>query len=109
MDAEALRDGSSRRRSNSQEETQRMTISQLLTIGAVACLGTAAVLARRHLRIDCGLRRALGALSFSALAAVALAFSPTPKDVWPLGLLMLGGVAFMVWCLHAEQRRKDRA
>ena len=84
-----------------------MTIPQSLSIIGVACLVAAVALAARYLRVDRGLRRAFGSLLVSALAGVGIAFSQSPAAVWPLALLMLGGVAFMVWSLHVGQKRRN--
>ena len=85
-----------------------MTIYQALTVGAAACVVAATVVARRQFRLDRSLRRALAGLSVAAGAAVALAYLNSAVVVWPLAMLMLGGLIFLTWSTYAEERRKRR-
>ncbi len=84
-----------------------MAISQSLSIIGVACLVAAIALATRYLRVNRGLRRAFGGLLLSGLAGVGITFSRSTVAVWPLALLMLGGVAVMVGTLHVGRKRKN--
>ncbi len=85
-----------------------MTIYQALTVGAAAGVVAAAVLARNQFQSDRGLRRAFAGLSVSAGAAVALSFLKSAVAVWPLAMLMLGGMIFLSWSTYAEEKRKRR-
>ena len=85
-----------------------MTIYQALTVGAAACVVAATVVARNQFRLDRSLRRALAGLSVAAGAAVALAYLNSAVVVWPLAMLMLGGLIFLTWSTYAEERRKRR-
>ncbi len=84
-----------------------MHISQLLPVLAAICLVPAAIRARPHLRVNRGLRRAFAGLFVSAVAGIALTQVKSALEVWPLALLMLAGVAFLVWSMHVEQKRED--
>ncbi len=85
-----------------------MHISQLLPVLAAICLVVAALCARPHLRVNRGLRRAFAGLFVSAVAGIALTQVKSALEVWPLALLMLAGVAFLVWSMHVEQKPKTR-
>jgi drug/metabolite transporter (DMT)-like permease len=83
-----------------------MTISLLLAISGVLSLALVAVLARRYLRTDRGLRRAFAGLRVSGSAGVALTVTHKPAAVWPLAAIMLAGVGFMMWALHVVEVNK---
>lgn len=84
-----------------------MSISQLLATFAVVCLVAGAIRAKRHLRVNRGLRRAFAGLLVSALSGVAITFSRSALVIWALALLMLAGVGFLVWSLHVEDKKND--
>ena len=85
-----------------------MMIPRFLGFIALASLVAAAMLGRRSLRLDPGLRKAIAALLFCSAAGIATSFSRAPVIIWPLGFAMLGAMAFLVWTMHVERGRKER-
>jgi len=79
-----------------------MTFAQLLTLFAVICLGSAALLARNHLRRNRGLRRGFAGLFVSGWAGIALTFSTSPAFVLLFALMMLAGIGFLVLNLNLD-------
>jgi 4-hydroxybenzoate polyprenyltransferase len=74
---------------------------------AVAALTVASVAGYPALRKDTVLRNAIAALMFCALAALATSFTRNPAVIWPLAAFMLAAMAFLVWTMQREVRRKQ--
>jgi hypothetical protein len=85
-----------------------MLIPRMLGLIALFSLVAAAVLGRRSLRLEPGLRKAIAALLFCSAAGIATSFTRAPVVIWPLGFAMLGAMAFLVWTMHLERGRKER-
>jgi hypothetical protein len=79
---------------------------RILGFIALAALVVAAGIGHRALRKDAGLRKAIGALLFCAVAGLTTSFVRTPLIVWSVGLAMLGAMTFLVWTMHVENKRK---
>ena len=77
-----------------------MTISPLvfqgLTMVATGCLLIALAIGRVHLGRDRGLRRGILGLLASSITGVVLAFDPPDQIVWPLVLVMIGGLLAVI-------------
>jgi nitrate reductase NapE component len=73
---------------------------------AIAALIAAALLGRRALPPDPGLRKAIASLLFCAVAATATSYTRIPIVIWPLGIAMLGAMLFLVWTMHGEAKRR---
>lgn len=85
---------------------QTMIIPRILGFIALGSLMAAAVLGWRVLRLDAGLRKAIGILAFCSAAGVATSYTRAPAIIWPLGLAMLSAMSFLVWTMHAENKRR---
>jgi len=85
-----------------------MITPRILGFVAVAALLAAAIIGRRALRRDAGLRKAIGALLFCSIAGLATSFVRTPVIVWPLAIMMLSAMIFLVWSMHAERSKGSR-
>ena len=85
-----------------------MMIPRMLGLVAAASLILAAVLGRRALRLDAGLRKAIAALLFCSVAGTATSYTRWPIIIWPLGFAMLAAMLFLVWTMHVERGRKQR-
>lgn len=85
-----------------------MILPPILGLIAFASLVVAAVLGRRALRLDPGLRKAIGALLFCSVAGTATYFTRAPLIIWPLALAMLSAMLFLVWTMHAEAKSKQQ-
>ena len=77
-----------------------MFVPRLLGSIALASLVAAAVVGRRSLRLDPGLRKAIVALLFCSAAGIATSFTRAPVVIWPLGIAMLVAMLFLVWTLN---------
>ena len=83
-----------------------MIVPRILGFIAIAALIVAALLGRRALTADPGLRKAIATLLFCAAAATATSYTRMPIVIWPLGIAMLGAMLFLVWTMHGEAKRK---
>jgi hypothetical protein len=83
-----------------------MIAPRILALVAIAALIAAATVGHRALRVDAGLRKAIGALLFCAVAGLATSFTRAPLIIWPLGLMILGAMVFLVWTMRLEVKRK---
>ncbi len=79
---------------------------RILGFVSLAALLAAYAIGHRALRKDAGLRKAIGALLFCSLAALATSFIRAPLVVWPLGVSILGAMIFLIWTMHVENKRK---
>lgn len=73
---------------------------------AVAALLVASVFGRRQLRSDAGLRKAIGALLFCAIAGLTTSYIRAPVIIWSLAVLMLAAMVFLVWTMHVERGKR---
>jgi len=83
-----------------------MMAPRILGFVALAALLAACTIGRRALRTDAGLRKAIGALLFCAVAGLTTSFVRQPLVVWPLAISMLAAMLFLVWTLQGETKRK---
>lgn len=83
-------------------------IARLLTIVGLASLVAAGALAKGYLRANRGLRRAFAGLLVSAVGGLGIAFSTSAAAVWPLAVVMLGGIVFLIWSMHIENKPNNR-
>jgi len=81
-------------------------LPRILGFIAIAALIGAALLGRRALTPNPGLRKAIASLLFCAVAATATSYTRAPIVIWPLGIAMLGAMLFLVWTMHGEARRR---
>jgi hypothetical protein len=83
-----------------------MIAPRILGFVALAALLAASAVGHRALRRDAGLRKAIGALLFCAVAGLATSFIRAPLVVWSLAVSMLGAMVFLIWTMHIENKRK---
>jgi hypothetical protein len=83
-----------------------MIAPRILGFVAIAALLAACVIGQSALRSDAGLRKAIGALLFCAVAGTTTSFIRAPLIVWPLAMSMLCAMLFLIWTMHVETKRK---
>jgi hydrogenase-4 membrane subunit HyfE len=85
-----------------------MITPRILALIAVAILLTATFVGHRALQNDVALRKAIGALLFCSIAGLATSFLRAPVIVWPLAILILGALIFLVWTMHTDRSKRPR-